>query len=109
MFNVNRVETYPNDLPLFKKLKLKPFNFETKGLGKQEEYYVGRVENEDDSVQIYMTGLPAQFWRFVIHCNETNTDTEFSTGNGVLSDFWGFADAIMQGMVVIKQNKLEEE
>lgn len=90
-------ETYTEDEKLFNQLKLQPFCFHD-----QNEHLVGRILSKDGDAEIYVTGMPAQFWRFIIHSNETGEITELSTGSGALVDYWPFVEKIMQGMIVVK-------
>jgi hypothetical protein len=56
--------------------------------------------NEANSQTIWVTCLPAQFWRFEI---ETDEDKKFevSTGSGSMSDYWSSVLKIAEGMLVI--------
>lgn len=94
-------ETYSHDLPLLKKLGLKPFKGKV-----HEKVYVGKYKTEDGSwAEIRVEGAPAQFWEFRIRCSENKMITAVSTGSGCLSDYWPFVEKIMDGMIVIENLK----
>jgi len=95
---LDEVKTYSTDHKLFRELGLKTFK-----IGCDEKYFVGKVNISDKSnVKIWVEGCPAQFWYFEIYCEETKEVTKFETGSGSLTDYWDFAKAIAEEMVVIK-------
>ena len=91
--------TYPKDLELFRELGLKPFHSSD-----QKEFLVGRYELPESNakVKIYVTCMPAQFWRFEI-TTEENKNFEVNTGSGCLSDYWDGVLKIAEGMMEVKQ------
>lgn len=100
----DKATTYSWDQPLFKELGLEPFE-----VYDQKEHYIGEVKGDDGSLaKIWVTCLPAQFWRFEVHVPkypQGKNVTHFTTGSGSFSDYWHIARVIMDGMVRI--NKLE--
>lgn len=89
---------YVEDIPLMVQLGLKEYQAEH-----AEKVFVGKVKDKDyGHVKIWVTCMPAQFWKFEIFCKETGHTTVFSTGSGSLSDYWEVAEKIMQGMIAIK-------
>lgn len=91
--------TYHSDLGLFSKLGLKPFHANS-----QNELFVGEYkipEYEKAGIKIFVTCLPAQFWRFEIQTDE-DKKFEASTGSGTLSEYWPSVLQIAEGMLVVK-------
>lgn len=90
----NEFRTYQWDLPLLQDLGLKPFR------GKVwEEVFVGKVTLGDALIFIWVTGAPAQFWRFAI-VDFGNYETHLvTTGSGCLKDHWPHIERIAQGML----------
>lgn len=97
-FILGTAKTYSWDLELFQKLGLTPFSCEN-----QEELFVGEYKlphYEKANIKIWVTCMPAQFWRFEI---ETDEDKKFevSTGSGSMSDYWSSVLKVAEGMLVI--------
>lgn len=94
-------KTYSHDLPLLKKLGLKPFKGKV-----HEKVYVGEYTTKDGSwARIWVDGAPAQFFRFKIYCSESKMVTIVETGSGCLVDYWPFVEKIMDGMIAIENLK----
>ena len=93
-FNDEFTTPYEWDLPLFEKLNIKPFK-----APHSKEIFVGEVVYNIDKIKIWVTCMPAQFWRFEIYSDETKKTTKFSTGSGNLGDYWDIAEKISQGML----------
>lgn len=94
-------KTYSDDLPLLKRLRLKPFK------GKlHEKVCVGKYKTKDGSwAEIWVEGAPAQFWEFKVFCSENERITIITTGSGCLVDYWPFVEKFLDGMIVIKNLK----
>ena len=86
---------YPQDVKLLKELKLAAWSAKH-----GEEKKIGIVVCDESTVEIFVTCLPAQFYKFVI--KEDAKVYEMTTGSGTLSDYWPMAKAIAKNMVVIK-------
>jgi len=100
--SINETKTYQKDMPLFKRLNLKPFIIET-----HRRHYVGEVKMENGSqIKIWVEAYPAQFWFFEIFCADNKKTTRITTGSGSLEDYWGFVEAIATGMIVVDKNFL---
>ncbi len=98
VFNLDN-DIYGADLTSFRELGLTPF----KGLAHAEEFYCGEVRSKVGNwVRVWVTCLPAHFWRFEIYCSETKTIHSVSTGSGVFNQYWLLAKAISEGIFVIK-------
>ncbi len=95
----DKFKTYSGDLPLLKKLGLAPFEGDT-----HSEIYVGEVKTEYGYgyVKVWVTGSPAQSFKFEVYCEETNETSIMETGSGTLTDFWSIAESIMEGMITIE-------
>lgn len=87
-------KAYHKDLTLLMELGLKPWEAKH-----GEEKYIGQVNGRDYLVKIWVTCLPAQFYRFVIERGHTY---EVTTGSGVLSNYWPSIKLIAEGMLAIK-------
>ena len=88
---------YDSELQLYHELKLKVPNKLEHGV----ETYLGQVNSEYGHVKIWVTALPARFYRFEIHSSEGNKNYRCSTGSGSLTEYWPIAKQIMYGMFVI--------
>ena len=90
----NTAETYHSDLPLFKKLNLKPFKTVC-----GEKIHLGKVMIDDDGsyVDIWVEGAPAQFFTFHIYCAESGHKWKVNTGSGTLTQYWSAVKAMAQG------------
>jgi hypothetical protein len=97
---------YSQDVKLLKELKLAAWSAKH-----GEEKKIGIVVCKESTVEIFVTCLPAQFYKFIIKVGLKNYDTdivshqiyEMTTGSGSLSDYWPMAKAIAENMVVIKE------
>jgi len=94
-------ETYDLDLPLFRRLGLKPFKTESR-----DYIDVGTtIEHNGATVHVSVCCLPAQFWRFEIKNagdGEPRRNCVISTGSGALVDYWPFIEQILNNMLVIE-------
>lgn len=95
---INNFETYEDDVRILKDLGLKTF---CAPIG--TEVYLGKHKDPTGTVKVWVTGLPAQFFRFEIFCAENKKTTKVSTGSGCFSDYWPMVEKIMNGMFVIKE------
>lgn len=94
-FTLGSAETYDEDLPLFRKLNLNTFSTDT-----SEELYVGKVETNEYSINLWVTCIPAQFWKAEILCKSSKKLTSVTTGSGGLLDYWSIFELIGQDMLV---------
>lgn len=97
MINMERAITYDWDKPLFKELGLKEFSFD-----KNQTVYVfiGETLYEGVKVRIFVSTMPAQFWKFdFISCGKKYV---IETGSGSLTTYWNFIKQILDGMLEIK-------
>ena len=101
------VRTYQDDLPLFKKLGLTPFSFSKKENG-SKWVSVGTVKLSEDNTQgcsvvdLYVMGLPAQFWKANIYDHESNKKYTVTTGSGAFSNYWPIFEKMATNMVVVE-------
>jgi hypothetical protein len=80
------------DLPLLQELGLKPFSAQP-----CEETYLGQVSFEDGSkASIWVTAMPATFWRFEIFCARSGKTFTSETGSGDLNDYWNLVRAVAE-------------
>jgi hypothetical protein len=95
----NTFKTSPADLGLLRELGLQAYSGST-----GQEFFLGEVavDNDGSCVRIWVTGYPAQFWRFWIYCADTQKVSRVETGSGILRDYWPMAKAIAQGMLVVR-------
>jgi hypothetical protein len=97
----NEAKTYDWDLPLFKKLGLKPFCIKDCSIA-SKKHYVGKVTLDYDRyIKIWVQPTPAQFWEFEV-CNGTEI-IKLSTGSGALSNYYQTIELFVDGMLVIKK------
>ena len=97
-FILRTAKTHSWDLELFQELGLTPFSSDN-----QEELFVGEYKlphYDKANIKIWVTCMPAQFWRFEI---ETDEDKKFevSTGSGSMSDYWSSVLKVAEGMLVV--------
>ncbi len=88
-------ETYSCDKPLLAELGLQAFK------GKVwEEVFVGEVKTDNDGsyVKIWVTGAPAQFYRFETYCADNGKRYTATTGSGNLKTFWPMVKAMAEDM-----------
>ena len=96
--------TYDRDLSLLRELGLKPFK------GKiWDEIFVGKVETENALIFIWVTGAPAQFFRFsIVDFGNYNT-VNISTGSGTLGDYWPHVEKMAEGMFTVNTVHFERK
>lgn len=93
--------TYDVDKPLFKELGLQEFQ----GVKNRVKHFVGKVKRDDGAeTEIWVEAYPAQFYEFKVKSCE-GAEYEVSTGSGCLSSHWPLVQAIMDGMIEVKQLK----
>lgn len=96
--------TYRVDLPLLEGLGLKPFRGKT-----WEEVFVGKVTLGSALIFIWVTGAPAQFWRFeIVDFGDYRTHS-VTTGSGSLTDHWAHVLRIADGMLVAQSVSFDPE
>ena len=101
---IDRSTPYSVDLPLLRRLKLDTYDVPV-----QTEHFIGEVELPPGStVSIWVTGYPAQFYRFEVFSAETGMITKFSTGSGSLTEYWPTAEGIADGMIVFESSQPKE-
>ncbi|QCR22857.1 hypothetical protein [Pontibacter sp. SGAir0037] len=88
---------YKEDLPLLLGLGLREFVCET-GV----ETDLGSVETKDYLIKVYVTCMPAQFWKFDIICKEGSRRTILETGSGTFTQYWDMAKMVGLNLVTIK-------
>jgi hypothetical protein len=101
---------YREDRMILKALGLEVF----KDVPHGQEHYLGTIHRESNmaiiDVDIYVTGMPAQFYRFdvTLVSKESNLKTSkfsVSTGSGNFRAFWKILDPLLeqmsQGMMTI--------
>ena len=95
---------YEHDIKLLNKLGLPVWQSKL-----NEEIYIGEVfpvikENgKSISIKIWVTCMPAQFYRFIVHNTEQDIYCEVSTGSGSLVKYYPMALSIADGTLVVKQ------
>ena len=86
----NEINTpYQSDLPLLLALGLREFILEN-----NVETFIGKVDTKDYTIDVYVTCMPAQFWKFDILCKENGKRTVLETGSGYFSQYWDVAKMI---------------
>jgi hypothetical protein len=94
---ISEYKTYDWDLPLLTELGLRPFRGNV-----WDEIYIGHAEIDDALIFVWVTGAPAQFWRFEI-VDFGNYQTHcITTGSGSLRDHWPHVLRIAQGMMGVE-------
>jgi hypothetical protein len=90
---------YPEDAALLRRLGLEPFSKLPHG----REHLVGEVVVGDHGrVKIFVTCMPAQFWRFVIEAVDGERYRwEVRTGSGTLTRYWPAVEQMAEGMFVV--------
>lgn len=110
MLDFETIKPYQDDLPLLKKLLLPIWSGKAR-----QEIFVGEVrpyeeeenKNEITSIKIYVTGCPAQFFRFeIIRKADDEHYTgmeriEVNTGSGSLNEYWPMALAIANNCLTV--------
>lgn len=95
---LSNAKTYIHDLDLFKEL-----GFENFSVNHQNEIPIGthKLEHyEKAEIKVFVTCMPAQFWRFEIITDEDKS-FNIKTGSGTLSDYWKTAVLFAEGMLVV--------
>lgn len=100
----NEFRTYDWDLPLIRDLGLRPFRGKT-----WSEIFIGKVALDDAIVFVWVTGAPAQFWRFeIVDFGNYNTHT-VTTGSGALKNHWPHVERIARGMLGVESASFDPE
>lgn len=92
------IKPYSQDLNLFHKLGFDIFN-----INDPEEHLVGVYKfptDEPSKVKVFVTCMPAQFWRFEI-LNHAGEQIHLSTGSGSLTDYWDTVEKFATGHIFI--------
>lgn len=102
----DQVKTYSWDLPLFKELGLEPFDLKCR-----QKHFVGKVMVGESEVNIWVEGLPAQFYEFKILCRGVDPKRRYhvTTGSGCLMDFWAAIKMLAEDMLVVDEIEWQEE
>ncbi len=90
------IKPYSQDLNLFHKLGFDIFN-----INDHEEHLVGEYKfptDEPSKVKVFVTCMPAQFWRFEI-LNHSGEQINISTGSGLLTDYWNSVEKFATGLI----------
>jgi hypothetical protein len=95
------IKPYSVDIPLLKKLGLTIFSCNY-GL----ETFLGTVKNDTYSIDVWVTCMPAMFFRFHVK-NHENTEFELGTGSGNFTQYWTIAESFGQGMIDIDEIKID--
>jgi hypothetical protein len=96
IFSISK--TYQVDYTLFDELGLNLFVFDD-----QKMHFIGEYKfphYEKASAKIYVTCMPAQFWKFEIQTDE-NKIYILETGSGTLSEYWKTVELVATGMLVL--------
>jgi len=91
---------YPEDCTLLRRLRIEPFVNVPHGF----EHRVGEaVVGDTGRVQIFVTCMPAQFWRFVVETadGDARYRWEVRTGSGTLCRYWQAVEQMAEGMFVV--------
>lgn len=92
-------KTYSCDKALFSKLGLKQFS-----IVNQKEHFVGEYklpEYETGSIKVWVTCMPAMFWRFEILTIE-GKHFRLTTGSGALQNYWPSVMLVAEGMIELE-------
>lgn len=74
-----------------------------------EETYIGEVFptkkeiGKSISIKIWVTCMPAQFYRFIVNNPSQDIYCEVSTGSGSLAKYYPMALSVADGTLVVKQ------
>lgn len=101
---LNEYRTYEWDLPLMRDLGLRPFRGKVWG-----EIYVGHVTTDNGLVFVWVTGAPAQFWRFAIVDFGNYKTHNVTTGSGSLKEHWPHIARIADGMLGVTSVSFDPE
>jgi hypothetical protein len=66
------------------------------------ETSIGKVETEEHSIDVYVTCMPAQFWKFDILCLDSGKQTIIETGSGSFTLYWNVAELIGRNIITVK-------
>lgn len=100
---LNISETYTQDLSLFSKLGLKPFQTDN-----QEELFIGEYKFDepdypsDAYIKIFVRCQGAQIWRFEVLTIDGDK-FEINCGSGALRDYWESVMKVANGCFQVKQ------
>ena len=98
------IKIYNKDIKLLHLLGLKEWE-----ANENEDAYIGEVfpnskENDKSlSIKIYVTCLPAQFYKFIIKNEKENIFLEIETGSGSLTKYYPMALAVAEGNLRIRE------
>ncbi|SFH40618.1 hypothetical protein SAMN05421739_11815 [Pontibacter chinhatensis] len=53
------------------------------------------------TIDVYVTCMPAQFWKFDILCKESRKRMIMETGSGIFTRYWSVAEMIGQNLVTV--------
>ena len=95
------ITPYPKDIPLLKKLGLSIFKCR-----QGEETFIGTVKTDSYSIDVWVTCMPAMFFRFQIK-NCENSEFDLGTGSGDFTKYWTIAESFGNGMVDIDEIKID--
>jgi hypothetical protein len=95
------ITPYSHDIPLLKKLGLEIFSC-TYGV----ETFLGTVNTDTYNIDVWVTCMPAMFFRFHIK-NHENTEFELGAGSGNFTQYWTIAESFGQGMIDIDEIKID--
>jgi len=89
---------YQWDIPLMKELNLQIFSCKH-----GEETFFGKVENDEYSIDCFVTCVPAKFYKFIILNKNSGKATLMKTGSGSFSDYWKTAELIGKDLLIIQK------
>lgn len=91
--------TNPKDIKLFRKLGLKVF----KDYEGREELFLGTVKCGYGYVKVFVTCMPAQFFRFeVVLSIDVRRSYNITTGSGNLCTYWPSIELMLEDMLVVE-------
>lgn len=95
-------ETYPWDRELIDSLGLRRLYIkrDKRGFGEKNEKYLGTLKEGSIKIRVYVTALPAQFYRFVI--KNGSHSYEIETGSGHFGKHYPILKEILEGMIDFK-------
>jgi len=94
---------YKSDIKLLNKLGLPAWESKI-----NEETYLGEVfpfpeeRGHSISIKIWVTCMPAQFYKFIVRNADEDIFSEIETGSGSLTKYYPMALSVAQGNFVIK-------
>lgn len=72
------------------------------------ETFIGTVITDSYSIDVWVTCMPAIFFRFHIK-NCENSEFDLGTGSGNFTEYWKIAESFGQGMIDIDEIKIGGE